>query len=455
RISTEAFYSHFETRIGIFTGSHIGNLTDLQAAFKRDTPYLVRGFSYTINNPQQHVIHDLFKYKSTIRLSANNSITGIYAFQKNHREEYDIKRNPNNKAPDFNYIITTQTLDVYLSHRKIHGWNHTVGLSGIFQRNSYEGRFFIPGFYNQGVGAYGISKYSIHKIDFEAGIRFDMKSLEAFYNKYNVLLNPKYLYARPSATVSATYKPSTMFSHVLILSHTWRAPSANELYSDGLHLSVAALERGDSSLKPETSEHISYTFKVNTKRLYLEAEVYSKYILNFINLVPSFPAQLTVRGAFPVFKYTQTDALLKGINVSAKYQVTKKLAGQLNANMLWGTDLINRNYLSQMPSARFGGKAIYSVKKLFVNFNAAYTLRQYRYNLNSDYVDPPKSYALFGIDIGNTFTIKHHSIKINASVTNIFNASYRDYLNRFRYFTDEQGRNFTVRITIPVGEKIN
>jgi iron complex outermembrane receptor protein len=33
------------------------------------------------------------------------------------------------------------------------------------------------------------------------------------------------------------------------------------------------------------------------------------------------------------------------------------------------------------------------------------------------------------------------------SITNAFNQSYRDYLNRFRYFADEQGQNISFRAT--------
>ncbi len=39
-------------------------------------------------------------------------------------------------------------------------------------------------------------------------------------------------------------------------------------------------------------------------------------------------------------------------------------------------------------------------------------------------------------------------VEIGFSVFNIFNARYRDYQNRFRYFTDEVGRNILLRAKI-------
>jgi iron complex outermembrane receptor protein len=34
----------------------------------------------------------------------------------------------------------------------------------------------------------------------------------------------------------------------------------------------------------------------------------------------------------------------------------------------------------------------------------------------------------------------------------MFDVAYRDYMNRFRYFTDEMGRNFTLRVKVPFGK---
>jgi hypothetical protein len=37
-LSSELFYSYFRTKLGIFTGAHIGNLTDLAKAIEADPP---------------------------------------------------------------------------------------------------------------------------------------------------------------------------------------------------------------------------------------------------------------------------------------------------------------------------------------------------------------------------------------------------------------------------------
>ena len=66
KYGVELFYSQFNSNIGIFSGAHIGNLTDLQAAFEADEPFEKAEFTYTIDRPYQNISHELFKAKSFI-----------------------------------------------------------------------------------------------------------------------------------------------------------------------------------------------------------------------------------------------------------------------------------------------------------------------------------------------------------------------------------------------------
>ena len=41
-------------------------------------------------------------------------------------------------------------------------------------------------------------------------------------------------------------------------------------------------------------------------------------------------------------------------------------------------------------------------------------------------------------------------VSLGASVFNLFNVRYRDYMNRFRYFSDEVGTNVVIRLKINI-----
>ena len=70
-LDIEGYYSHFDQKLGILSGSVFGNLDDiLESHSKLDTPLYTMPFSYDIGKPRQEVQHDL--YKATVRYIGNN-----------------------------------------------------------------------------------------------------------------------------------------------------------------------------------------------------------------------------------------------------------------------------------------------------------------------------------------------------------------------------------------------
>jgi iron complex outermembrane receptor protein len=88
----DAYYSHFNTELGIFEGAHIGSLSDLESALANGRPFSDGSFSYDIGVPRQEVAHDLLKLKAHKDLSNGGQLDLQYGFQRNARQEYDIRR---------------------------------------------------------------------------------------------------------------------------------------------------------------------------------------------------------------------------------------------------------------------------------------------------------------------------------------------------------------------------
>jgi iron complex outermembrane receptor protein len=60
-----------------------------------------------------------------------------------------------------------------------------------------------------------------------------------------------------------------------------------------------------------------------------------------------------------------------------------------------------------------------------------------------DYSTPPPSYTVFNAALGVDL---FKNINFNFRINNIFNAEYREYLNRLRFFMPEPGRDFVATI---------
>ena len=68
---------------------------------------------------------------------------------------------------------------------------------------------------------------------------------------------------------------------------------------------------------------------------------------------------------------------------------------------------------------------------------ASYNAKQNRIETNEDFADSPAAYTLLNTELGGQYqdTLLHVSLGVN----NILNTSYRDYMNRYRYYTDDLG----------------
>jgi iron complex outermembrane receptor protein len=59
---------------------------------------------------------------------------------------------------------------------------------------------------------------------------------------------------------------------------------------------------------------------------------------------------------------------------------------------------------------------------------------------------PPDAYFLSSIEFQTQVLIKKNNLKAIIKVDNVFDATYRDYLNRLRYFANDIGRNVLVSL---------
>lgn len=99
KYGVELFYSQFNSIIGIFSGAHIGNLTDLQTAFAAEEPLEKADFTYDIERPYQKIEHELFKVKSYVATGKVGKLELVYARQFNLRNEFDKHQPRGRKRP--------------------------------------------------------------------------------------------------------------------------------------------------------------------------------------------------------------------------------------------------------------------------------------------------------------------------------------------------------------------
>lgn len=456
----ETFYSQFNTDIGIFSAAHIGNLTDLQRAIEAEEPLEPADFTYDIERPYQHIEHELFKVKSYLATGDVGKLELVYARQYNLRQEYDkhISRNDSIAAlnlPELQFEITSHTGELSWIQNRKGAFKAQAGFSGIYQANTVDGRQFIPGFIKYGSGLFFIEKWRSEnrKLELEVGLRYDYIYQQVYKWENKEYISPEYIYNNTSGSIGAIYKPTDKLTARINYGMAWRPPNVSELYSDGLHHGAAAVEYGDTELVAEKAHNTILGIDYVNDKWLIQVEGYYNRINNFIYLKPSLPATLTIRGAFPTFKYEQVNASFTGVDFKTSYKFYKSLKWNVKASVIQAKNLATNEGIVGIPANRIETGLAYELKKLgylknaYTELNVQQVFQQKNVPAESDYLSPPEGYQVLNFNLGFDIpTYKHQKLTVDFEINNLLNTAYRDYLNRFRYYANELGRNYSLKL---------
>lgn len=486
----DLFASQFNTRIGIIPAASQANTTDFALAVARDRPLETAGFSYDITRGYQQVRHDLYKVSGFVKTGTTSRLTANVSLQYDYRDEYDRFRPRNQNAttgelPELSYINRTSIAELLWEHKLTSEFTGSVGLTGTYQFNNYPSgsRQFIP-FYNNYVGgAFWIEQWHHNKWQVEGGLRLDRRDLQVrrgareVQDSLSVFVIQRYRhqYTTPAASLGTIFEPTPHLTLSLNGTLTRRAPTANERYSQGVHNAQYELgydlsygyadgrPTGAPGLDPETSLQTTLTATWHhNPRLNGELTVYQNQISGYIYQTPILPVVLDIRGALISWLFTQTDARFRGLDALATYQLAPRWLLGSKVAIVRARDTQQDEWLIYTPADRGELSLRYALSdptgqtrltQRFVQVNGTGVARQTRVPANyeaRDYRTPPAGYALLGLEAGATVRWGRLPLDVSLTGGNLLNQRYRDYLNRYRYFTDEMGRNVTLRVRVPL-----
>lgn len=492
KYNATAFYSYYKSVIGILSASHTGNVNDLYESITNKVPSVVNDFTYTIQNPKQDVAHQIAKFNFNYYFNESAFISFQYAFQFNKRLEFDLRRGDYKDIPALDLDLKTNTLNIDFK-KSGHDWNLKSGISASFQNNFANPatgiRPLIPNYDKIDFGAYGIASYNLSdSFSVDGGLRYDFSKIDAtkYYQKsrwdergYNEtfpefivgdygtqwLTKPNFTFHNISASAGFHKKWRNNWEIFTNVSFASRNPNPSEFFSDGLHHSTGVIELGNLNLDKEQSTKLSVTIQKKFNQFSFEINPYINQIQDYIFLKP-VGFETTIRGAFPVWEYQQTNARLLGIDVQTNWNITNHLQHLFSLGYVNGKDSSKNQPLIDMPPLNLNNKIRFSKKEwnqLILELKSEIVLKQNQYPDNNFYTNiinnnefesvlvdistPPPAYHLLHFYSEMKFnTFKKMNTTVAFSIQNIFNVSYRDYLNRQRFFADEIGRSFQIQL---------
>jgi len=476
----EVYASSFNTEIGILRAAHTGNLNDLENSIKSNEPWYIAPFTREINNPKQKINHQLLKISAHQNIPGVGKLNILYGGQFNQRKEFDIRRGGRNDRPALFMKLLSNVLDVSLDHEhpKHSG---SLGLNVTYKYNVNETgetgiRPLIPDYSQFATGVFVIEKMRKANWLLEVGARYDYQFLEVrTFTFNNTLVKPVFSFHYFSGSLGATYYFNSNIRLNNHLGISARPPHVSELYSEGLHHGTAAIEEGlmrtngevlteQSLIDKEVSGKWISTLQLGGKKFSADFSAYANIINDYVFLSP-VGTRLTIRGYFPVWQYQQTDALLTGADAYFNWFFHKKIQYTGKLSYIYAKDITRNDVLIFIPPVNMENSITYrtdlgKVEDFFIKLSIPTYFEQHRAPITVypseipdytgdkiyDIAPAPPGYTLINLEVGLKLPIQDHHLSISIVGENLTNEAYRNYMNRLRYFADDVGRNFIIRL---------
>ncbi|MFI5251898.1 MAG: TonB-dependent receptor [Bacteroidota bacterium] len=238
-----------------------------------------------------------------------------------------------------------------------------------------------------------------------------------------------------TASFGAIQKLAPELTASLSLARSFRAPTVQELFANGLDAASGTYSIGDAALTPETGFGIDGSLKGNFTNFSFELTPYANFINNYIY---GFLRGDTIQG-LPVRQFSATNASLIGFEASVMLQPAQYFAVKASADFVNAEDTKNNVPLPFTPPMRGLFKLSYQDEKYAGMVEWRLAASQTRLG---DGDTPTEGYGIINLGAGIRFVQEGLLHNISLHCDNLFDQVYRDNLSVIKDFIPQPARGF-------------
>jgi iron complex outermembrane receptor protein len=210
-----------------------------------------------------------------------------------------------------------------LVHRPIAGWNGAFGLQwGDRDFNAVGEEAFVPGTRTRDAGAFWIGNRAFGDAwRLELGARADRAHVDA---DDAVAIGPDRDFHTASLSAGLRWNASDAWHVDASFDRAQRAPTAEELYSNGTHVATQSVEHGAPGLEVETANRLELGLHWHAAKLEGSLALYEVHYDDFIYLGDTG----AIEDDLPVRQWSQGDARFHGAEAEVTWHIADGSAGQ-------------------------------------------------------------------------------------------------------------------------------
>lgn len=462
-------FSTFHTKIGFYDPENInanGIYTDGSGGIFSNADFTNR----VVGFPQQDVRHTKISLNGNIQLGLGK-LKSVVGYQQ------DIRREIANgvSSPDLFLDLSTYNYDLKYYFPEKNGWEPVIGVSGVFQygdNTSKKGTFtVIPSYRSSEVGVFSYLKKTWLNTTVNGGIRWDYRSLDGlqYLNSIGTQIYPAFnnIFYNLSGALGFTREFGKNLSFKANAGTAFRGPNIAELASNGVHEGTFRYEIGNPNLIPEQSYQADASFSYDSDHLNASLGGFLNYINNYIYYANTNQETRLVNGvAIPVYRFTQNDAALHGVEASLILHPLSYIHFENSFSYVFAKNRTLDRPLPFIPAAALRNELkfepnIKGLTKSYISIGLDSYFNQSR--VDDAFETSTQGYSLINMGLGTTIQIKRQQLTLYIAAKNLGDKQYYDHLSRLKpgrldisrpsLGVFNPGRNITFGIFMPLSIK--
>ena len=253
--------------------------------------------------------------------------------------------------------------------------SNMVGVAGVQILNSeltIEGsEAFLPNALSTGISVFALERVNLDALRFEFSGRMQWQSHDPRESGMT-----ERSFSALSLSGGVNYERSEDIRFSLSWARAAKMPDVTELYAQGLHTAIRAVEIGNENLEVETTNGLTIASHIQRDLLTATISAYTNQANNFIYLAPTEREE----EGNPVYQMNQAEARISGVEVDTRLELlhgpTSHLVLRLWGDYVRGRLVENEEDLPRMPPLRVGAGLRYDVGNFGVDFSVKHVTDQ-------------------------------------------------------------------------------
>lgn len=322
------------------------------------------------------------------------------------------------------------------------------GVTGIhtrfndFAANGSEA--FLPSSQTTMLSLFTLQELKLGNNTISSGVRLEKNTVEKEVSTSFGAAEKKE-FSNLNASLGHQYRLTKESSLNQSFSYTERAPTAQELFSNGPHIASSTFERGSSRLEKEKALAYEINYKLKSNQTEWQVSGFIQHFENFISLTPS--GLTDAESTLAINNYQQIDANFFGAELSGLTPLMQR--GSTTYSLKTSLDYVRaqatggRGDLARITPMRLSTGFQLSKSRWLSDLDFRYVFKQDKVS-QGETITP--AFLLVDWAIHYDIVFGGHGLTIYGKLNNIFDQEARNHVSTIKNIAPMAGRNAVVGI---------